>query len=182
MGKLISCYLMDVDDEHVATGAQHPRKPAVVPVDDVHPFELENYISGYTGTYNTIPCLTAVNACTGRTAIDRLIHIVKLCPDIAPEAFSLAVQHIHQSRDPSLYQTLVASYEYLVNSKAVKDGSYELPNPSMIAQLDTKWVDEVVARNQSEKAKLEVELKTYTGNMIRESIRVSGPPKCSLCI
>lgn len=179
MGKLISCYLMDVDDQHVATGTQHPKKPAVAPVDDVHPFELENYISGYTGTYNSTPCLTTVNACTGRTAIDRLIHIVRLCPDIAPEAFSLAVQHIHQSRDPSLYQNLLANYEYLVNSKAVKDGSYELPNPSVIAQLDPKWVDEVVLRNTSEKVKLEVELKTYTGNMIRESIRVSGPPKCS---
>jgi len=167
---------MDVDDEHVASGIQHLGKPIIVPVDDVHPFELENYISGYTGAYNTIPCLTVVNACPGRTAIDRLIHIVKLCPDIAPEAFSLAVQHIHQLRDPSLYQTLVTSYEHLVNSKAVKDGAYELPNPSMIAQLDPKWVDEVTARNQSEKVKLEVELKTYTNNMIRESIRVSGTP------
>lgn len=175
MGKLVSYYFMDVDDEQGTQ--QQPRKPTVVPVDNAHPFELENYISGYTGMYSTTQRLTAVNACTGRTAIDRLIHIVKLCPDIAPEAFNLAVQHIHQSRDPSLYQTLVAGYEYLVGSKAVKDGSYELPNPSVIAQLDPKWVDDVTAKNQSEKVKLEVELKTYTNNMIKESIRVSGTPE-----
>lgn len=109
----------------------------------------------------------------GRTAIDRLIHIVKLCPAVAPEAFNLAVQHIHQSRDPSLYQTLVTEYEHLAENPAVKE-SYQLPNPLEISQLDTKWIDEVSAKNQSERVKLEVELKTYTNNMIKESIRVSG--------
>ncbi|KAF5350711.1 hypothetical protein D9756_008566 [Leucocoprinus leucothites] len=113
----------------------------------------------------------ATQAC--RTAIDRLIHIVKLCPDIAPEAFNLAVQHIHQSRDPSLYQTLITEYEHLAENPAIKDGPYSLPNPLEIAQLDSKWVDEVTARNQSEKVKLEVELKTYTNNMIKESIRMA---------
>lgn len=51
--------------------------------------------------------------------------------------------------------------------------SFQLPNPLEIAQLDTKWVDEVTAKNQSDRVKLEVELKTYTNNMIKESIRVS---------
>lgn len=55
----------------------------------------------------------------------------------------------------------------------MKDGLFNLPNPLEIAQLDAKWVDEVAARNQSEKVKLEVELKTYTNNTIKESIRVS---------
>ena len=34
-------------------------------------------------------------------------------------------------------------------------------------------MDEAIAKNQSERTKLEVELKTYTNNMIKESIRVS---------
>jgi hypothetical protein len=42
-----------------------------------------------------------------------------------------------------------------------------------VAQVDTWWADEVMAKNQAEKMKLEVELKTYTNNMIKESIRVS---------
>lgn len=41
-----------------------------------------------------------------------------------------------------------------------------------IAQLDTNWADETLAKNQAERTKLEVELKTYTNNMIKESIRV----------
>jgi COP9 signalosome complex subunit 1 len=41
-----------------------------------------------------------------------------------------------------------------------------------VAQVDTRWADEAISKNQAEKMKLEVELKTYTNNMIKESIRV----------
>jgi len=35
-----------------------------------------------------------------------------------------------------------------------------LPNPLDLAQLDTTWMDEIIAKNQVEQTKLEVELKT----------------------
>lgn len=35
------------------------------------------------------------------------------------------------------------------------------------------WVEETTERNNAERRKLEVELKTYTGNMIKESIRMA---------
>ena len=38
--------------------------------------------------------------------------------------------------------------------------------------VDTAWVEEVTKKNVAERTKLEVELKTYTNNMIKESIRV----------
>ena len=38
--------------------------------------------------------------------------------------------------------------------------------------MDPTWLEQVTTRNQSERVKLEVELKTYTNNMIKESIRV----------
>lgn len=38
-----------------------------------------------------------------------------------------------------------------------------------------KWADEVFAKTTAERVKLELELKTYSNNMIKESIRV-----CSL--
>ena len=43
-------------------------------------------------------------------------------------------------------------------------------------QVDTQWADEVMAKNQAEKTKLEVELKTHTNNMIKESILCVGYP------
>ena len=91
-----------------------------------------------------------------------------LCPSIAPEAFQLCVQHIHQSRDPSLYQNLLAAYEQLMNNNT----DLNLPNMMELAELDVKWADETIAKNQADRVKLEVELKTYSNNMIKESIRV----------
>ena len=104
----------------------------------------------------------------GRTAIDRLIHIMMTCPTIAPEAFQLCVQHIHLSRDPALYQSLLQAYEQV----ATYAEGVSLPNPLELAELDTKWADETLTKNKADRTKLEVELKTYSNNMIKESIRV----------
>ena len=90
-----------------------------------------------------------------------------ICPSIAPEAFQLCVQHIHQSREPALYQNLLQAYEQLATSSDLS-----LPNMMDLAQLDTKWADEIITKNQADRVKLEVELKTYSNNMIKESIRV----------
>jgi COP9 signalosome complex subunit 1 len=54
----------------------------------------------------------------------------------------------------------------------VGEGATVLPDPMEIAQLDTRWMDETLAKNTADRGKLEVELKTYTNNMIKESIRV----------
>ncbi|KAF8240594.1 hypothetical protein L208DRAFT_1449465 [Tricholoma matsutake] len=144
---------MDVDEDTIqqSTSSQ-ARTRIIAPVDDAHPFDLEGYISNYSG----------------RTAIDRLTHIIATCPSIAPVAFHLAVQHIHQSRDPSLYQQVLSAYEGL---STIPDLHH--PNPMDVAQVDTRWVDETMTKNQAERMKLEVELKTYTNNMIKESIRMA---------
>lgn len=77
------------------------------------------------------------------------------------------MQHIHQSRDPSLYQQVMTAYDTIGGISETP-----LPNALELAQLDTRWADEAMAKNQAERSKLEVELKTYSNNMIKESIRV----------
>ncbi|KAF5325169.1 hypothetical protein D9619_010070 [Psilocybe cf. subviscida] len=151
----LPCSLIDMDpmeDTRPTTPPPPQRKVIIAPVDDAHPFDLESYISNYSG----------------RTAIDRLMHIMVICPSLAAEAFVLCVQHIHQSRDPALYQTLLQTYEQVANNTDVS-----LPNPMELAELDTKWADEVMTKTTAERTKLEVELKTYTNNMIKESIRMA---------
>ncbi|KAK0447207.1 26S proteasome subunit RPN7-domain-containing protein [Armillaria borealis] len=145
---------MDIDapEENTQASTSQPKRSFTVPVDDVHPFDLESYISNYSG----------------RTAVDRLTHIIQLCPTIAVEAFHLAIQHIHQSRDPSQYQGLVTAYE---QAHANANGS--LPPISEFSTLSARWIDETLARNQSDRLKLEMELKTYSNNMIKESIRMA---------
>lgn len=83
------------------------------------------------------------------------------------------MKHIHKSRDPSLYQHLLQAYE---QAASIPDVS--LPNMMDLAEIDTKWVDDVTTENQADRVKLEVELKTYTNNMIKESIRVRVPFLC----
>ncbi|KAL0945917.1 hypothetical protein HGRIS_012200 [Hohenbuehelia grisea] len=145
---------VDIPDQISALISQLPqgtgkRTHRTVPVDASHPFELETYIANYTG----------------RGAIDRLIHIITSAPSIAPEAFNVVVQHIQQTRDPSLYQHALNAYEEVA-------AHAQLPPPSDLATLDTRWADEMIASNQIERQKLETEVKTYMNNLIKESIRM----------
>jgi COP9 signalosome complex subunit 1 len=99
--------------------------------------------------------------------VDRLIHIISLCPAVAAQALTLVVGHIFKLRDTNLYQLAVSAYEQVSSIAGV-----QLPPFSEIAPLDQSWADETTSKNQAERNKLEVELKTYTSNMIKESIRV----------
>ncbi|KIY73824.1 hypothetical protein CYLTODRAFT_416481 [Cylindrobasidium torrendii FP15055 ss-10] len=144
---------MDIDQpEDVQPGTSQPRRPSTVLVDDAHPFDLESYISNYSG----------------RTVVDRLMHIIGICPTIAVDAFKLAIQHIHLSRDPTLYQQLSTAYE-----QATAQPDNTLPPISSLPMLDQEWIDKTLAKNNAERTKLENELKTYNNNMIKESIRMA---------
>ncbi|KAI5121928.1 hypothetical protein M0805_000257 [Coniferiporia weirii] len=117
----------------------------IVLVDDAHPFELEAYIAGYSE----------------RVAIYRLLYVLEHCPMLADAAFRLAIQRIKAGRDPSLYRTAVNSY-----NDARPDGGDRV-------ETDEVWVESVSKANTAEQNKLEVELKTYQSNMIKESIRMA---------
>jgi COP9 signalosome complex subunit 1 len=96
-----------------------------------------------------------------RSSIKRLIFIANACPQLAPQALSKAVEYAKEGRDTNLYQSVLAMYN------SVSGPQY----PAL--PLDQDWLDRTVAKNQQDKEKLEVELKMYTGNMIKESVRVS---------
>jgi COP9 signalosome complex subunit 1 len=104
---------------------------------------------------------------SGRTSVDRLIHIIAICPSIAPQALQLAVKQIQGLRDPVLYANALSTYEQLLSTTDIP-----LPAASDVAQLDPKWLEDTMKKNSGEKVKLEVELKTYANNMIKESQRV----------
>ena len=70
-------------------------------------------------------------------------------------------------RDTKLYRSVLSDYDQTSLSYPE-----QMPSVSTIAPLNQKWIDETNQRNQAEHTKLEVELKTYTSNMIKESIRV----------
>lgn len=66
---------------------------------------------------------------------------------------------------------MISAYEAVASSPAgVAAG---LSPVGDVVQVDVPWLEEVTKQNTAERTKLEVELKTYTNNMIKESIRVS---------
>jgi len=122
-------------------------KSTKVVVDEDHPFDLEAYTSQYSG----------------RAAICNLQHIITHCPQLASPALKLMARiYCESTRDTAGYVNTVHSYHNLDISQ--QDGTLA---------GDSAWVDEMELKNSKEKNKLEAELKTYTSNMIKESIRLA---------
>lgn len=92
---------------------------------------------------------------------------MSLCPTLAPQALQLASKEALNGRDTALYHNIYLTYDRVHN-----DNSDEIPDSSAVLAQDARWIEETNAKNQAEKTKLEVELKTYSSNMIKESIRV----------
>lgn len=104
--------------------------------------------------------------------MDRLLNIIASCPAIAPQALKIAFNHLYRLRDPSLVQAALAAY----TSATVLPEGQGLPPAGEVVEVHTTWIEEVTKKNVAERTKLEVELKTYTNNMIKESIRVRALP------
>jgi COP9 signalosome complex subunit 1 len=94
---------------------------------------------------------------------------MSVAPTLAPQAYTIALQLIQQSRDPATYQHLLQTYEQLASSAGAE---YKILPATSLPALNPTWIDETVARNQAERNKLEVELKQYSNNLIKESVRV----------
>lgn len=97
--------------------------------------------------------------------MDRLQYIISICPALAVPALQLAAQHIFKTRDVDLYRSTAIIYDGVATNA-------QLPPAAEVAPLDQAWYEEWASKNLSERTRLEVELKTYTSNMIKESIRV----------
>jgi COP9 signalosome complex subunit 1 len=105
--------------------------------------------------------------------MDRLIYIISLSPSLAPQAFKRAFQLLTAptQRDTEYYKTILGTYDNVSSRPGVRLPPVEDLLPDHSPYLT--WVEETNERNNAERRKLEVELKTYTGNMIKESIRMA---------
>jgi COP9 signalosome complex subunit 1 len=99
-----------------------------------------------------------------------MVHIMNVSPQIAAHAATLAAREIPRTRNPALYGMVQQAYD-VSRAMAASLGTEHPPTPEVVV-VDSAWVDSVTARNNAERQKLEVELKGYTTNMIKESIRV----------
>ena len=95
----------------------------------------------------------------GKTRIHRLHHIGTTSSYLYLEALKAAIKEARAGKDVKLYElTTNALYDILPN------------DPDAI--LDIAWVDRTNQILKAESTRLELELKGYKNNLIKESIRV----------
>lgn len=96
---------------------------------------------------------TSCCLCADRRRILRLLFIARSCPELRVQAYKLALDAI---KDTSLDYKLYLS---------IGDECKDVP-------IDRKWAQEAKKKQESGLDKLDVELKNYQNNLIKESIRM----------
>ena len=91
-----------------------------------------------------------------------MLFIAKRCPSLQIDAYRLALQEL---RDHSLDHSRYISTATKLNEVLTAQGY-----PSF--SIDSTWVDSTQKRAKSLLERLDVELKNYKNNLIKESIRV----------
>ena len=100
---------------------------------------------------------------------------------LAPQALQLATKEALKGRDTILYKNIYSTYERAEMEYSREHGDEQdnqLPDAAALAPIDHKWMEDMNTKNQAERTKLEVELKNYSQNMIKESIRVCRAGSC----
>ncbi|KAK9480417.1 26S proteasome subunit RPN7-domain-containing protein [Lipomyces japonicus] len=111
--------------------------------DDVPLVELESYIQAYSG----------------RGVVDRLLFIADRSPGLLRDALSLALARLAVSADVSRYSETLNRL-----------GGLDL---AAVANADPAWVENVSRDVRARGDKLQLELKSYKNNLIKESIRMA---------
>ena len=97
----------------------------------------------------------------GRTVFRRLYLIASCSKVLGEEAARLAVAEAKRRNDVVQYHDAVSLLRHITGGG----------DPS--SDIDTAWVERKEKQNQAETQRLELELKGYKNNLIKESIRVS---------
>lgn len=122
-----------------------------------------------------------LNAALGRNKITRLLHIARSSPSLAGPALTLALSAIKAlTLDTRLYED--AYYQYRTLIDAVEKGEETDPQAKAwyeqqrgqgsFAPFDRAWFEKAKQEAHSGQDRLEIELKGYLTNLIKESIRV----------
>lgn len=129
----------------------------------------------------------------GRTAITRLIHVSKCgsSDSIRLKALLIAIRRVKaDTLDYELYGNLVdelTSYRRSQHSSSELssdglggfefEGEFDDIRREISGKLDDDWLSLTSQRVKKEADKLEAEMRNYSVNLIKESIRVSRAPR-----
>ncbi|SPO30713.1 related to COP9 signalosome complex subunit 1 [Ustilago trichophora] len=114
-------------------------------------FDWETYVAQYPGQARS----------------QRLMYIATHCPPLRIVCSKAASDYIKESsRDVSAYQTMIT-----VHNTEPETGNL-IPAAQRIA-ADSEWIQLTQQRNNAEREKLELEMRNYQNNLIKESIRMA---------
>lgn len=137
------------------SSTEHPTQdPSSIPLLQINtddPFDWEAYISNYTGY----------------TKVQRLLHIAKSSPSVRAPAASLAAAIVKAETSDT------TTYQQALNIRNTDTDSVPLPPPQREA-IDTAWVQTTDKAARAKAEKLELELRNYQNNLIKESIRMAN--------
>lgn len=106
---------------------------------------------------------------TGRTKIERLLFLAERCPELRQICSSAAIEIITSTTtDVALYNKAL-----LVRNTGAQAGQ-PLIAKEQRREADTTWYEHSQKSNQEELEKLDLELRHYQNNLIKESVRVSA--------
>ncbi|GAA5840650.1 hypothetical protein JCM11251_004176 [Rhodosporidiobolus azoricus] len=159
---------MDIDSPTASTSASRPTRRVTVPAEA--PYDLDHLSSSWD--------------VTGRGKVLRLLFIAHSSPSLAGPALTLALSAIQRlTLDVRLYEETYHQYRQFIS--AVESGEEQDPRArEWLASIrsgeggegeckvDREWIDKTRREAQSGQDKLEVELKGYMTNLIKESIRM----------
>lgn len=114
-------------------------------------FDWETYIAQYPGHART----------------QRLMYIATHCPPLRNACSKAAIDHIKESsRNVSAYQAMITVHN-------TEPGTANLIPADQRMAADSEWIQATHQRNNAEREKLELEMRNYQNNLIKESIRMA---------
>lgn len=104
----------------------------------------------------------------GMAKLLRLMHIASRCRSLRVDALRLALNHVQTTHNVSMYRSIHSQLvEAINNQPRLPDG---VPAPSVPA-LDVQWIETTQKKAALKLEKLDMDLKNYKSNSIKESIR-----------
>lgn len=124
-------------------------------------FDLDAYIANYRGKlhFSVTGHTQTLTNFLGRTRFDRLLLFGSSSSFLYSEALKLAITEAKQGQDVGRYEVATSKLHEI--SPEDRDGFPDLG-----------WVDRMTKKVKADTDRLELELKGYKNNLIKESIRV----------
>ncbi|ESO04695.1 hypothetical protein HELRODRAFT_111705 [Helobdella robusta] len=110
----------------------------------------------------------------GLAKIYRLLHIAEYCTSLKIEALRLALTHVLTTCNTQMYQTIHRMLQEAVGSQSRPADPANVgsaPVQQLVPPFDAVWLESTNKKAAMKLEKLDIDLKNYKSNSIKESIR-----------